>query len=188
LRGWNWGKGEFGKAELTFNVQNRPAFELPYTEIQNTNLAGKNEVAVEFLLPNENDTGTNSHTGAARGKGKKAGAGKDQLVEMRFYIPGVATKKDTLEDGAQSDEGDDEEQNAATLFYDTLMDKAEIGEVAGETYATFLDILHLTPRGRFDLDMFETPLECVVRHMTTSFSMTLSRSSWSFQNPMISIS
>lgn len=157
LRGWNWGKGEFGKAELTFNVQNRPAFELPYTEIQNTNLAGKNEVAVEFLLPaDKNDTGTNGHLGGARGKGKKAGAGKDQLVEMRFYIPGLATRKDTLEDGTHSgDEGDDEEQNAANLFYDTLMEKAEIGEVAGETYATFLEVLHLTPRGRFDLDMYE---------------------------------
>lgn len=26
------------------------------------------------------------------------------------------------------------------------MEKAEIGEVAGDTFATFLDILHLTPR------------------------------------------
>lgn len=148
LRGWNWGKGEFGKAELTFNVQNRPAFEIPYTEILNTNLAGKNEVAVEFSLPaNGDDTGTNGHLGGARGRGKKAGAGKDQLVEMRFYIPGVTTKKEAMEDGeAGSDADNDEEQNAANLFYDTLMDKAEIGEVAGDTYATFLDVLHLTPR------------------------------------------
>lgn len=146
LRGWNWGKGEFGKSELAFNVQNRPAFEIPYTEISNTNLAGKNEVAVEFSLPaNSDETGTNGHLGGARGKGRKAGAGKDQLVEMRFYIPGVATKKDTAENGEGSD-ADGEEQNAANLFYDTLMDKAEIGEVAGDTYATFLDVLHLTPR------------------------------------------
>merc|ERR1711939_641898 len=82
LRGWNWGKGEFGKAELQFNVQNRPAFEIPYSEISNTNLAGKNEVAVGFALP-------------------------------------------------------------------------AIGEVAGDTFATFLDVLHLTPRGRFDIDMYE---------------------------------
>jgi hypothetical protein len=37
LRGWNWGKADFGKAELTFNVANRPAFEVPYTEVSNTN-------------------------------------------------------------------------------------------------------------------------------------------------------
>lgn len=148
MRGWNWGKAEFGKAELAFNVQNRPAFEIPYSEISNTNLAGKNEVAVEFSLPGGGDeTGTNGGLGGARGKGKKAGAGKDQLVEMRFYIPGVTTKKETMEGGeAKSDAEDEEEQNAANLFYDTLMEKAEIGEVAGDTYATFLDVLHLTPR------------------------------------------
>ncbi|KIM95111.1 hypothetical protein OIDMADRAFT_149235 [Oidiodendron maius Zn] len=157
LRGWNWGKGEFGKAELAFNVQNRPAFEIPYSEISNTNLAGKNEVAVEFSLPaNGDDTGTNGALGGARGKGKKAGAGKDQLVEMRFYIPGVTTKKEALEgEDAASDAEPEEEQNAANLFYDTLMEKAEIGEVAGDTFATFLDVLHLTPRGRFDIDMYE---------------------------------
>ncbi|KAI9839141.1 MAG: FACT complex subunit [Sarea resinae] len=159
LRGWNWGKGEFGKAELAFNVQNRPAFEIPYSEISNTNLAGKNEVAVEFSLPaGGDDSGTNGHLGGARSKGKKAGGGRDQLVEMRFYIPGTATKKETDEEGEEK-EGDGEEaeeQNAANVFYETLMDKAEIGEVAGDTFATFLDILHLTPRGRFDIDMYES--------------------------------
>lgn len=158
LRGWNWGKGEFGKAELAFNVQNRPAFEIPYSEISNTNLAGKNEVAVEFSLPADgNETGTNGHLGGARSRGRKAGAAKDQLVEMRFYIPGTVTKKEKDEDGEdKSVDGEEvEEQNAASLFYDTLMDKAEIGEVAGDTFATFLDVLHLTPRGRFDIDMYE---------------------------------
>ena len=81
-------------------MQNRPAFEIPYSEISNTNLAGKNEVAVEFSLPvNGDDTGTNGALGGARGKGKKAGAGKDQLVEMRFYIPGVAMKKEVFGGG-----------------------------------------------------------------------------------------
>ncbi|MBE3043384.1 hypothetical protein IMZ48_12600, partial [Candidatus Bathyarchaeota archaeon] len=55
LRGWNWGKAEFAKAELTFNVQNRPSFELPYQEISNTNLAGRNEVSLEFALPSAED-------------------------------------------------------------------------------------------------------------------------------------
>ncbi|KAH8595950.1 FACT complex subunit pob-3 [Bisporella sp. PMI_857] len=167
LRGWNWGKGEFGKAELAFNVQNRPAFEIPYSEISNTNLAGKNEVAIEFALPaNGEDTGTNGSLGGARAKGKKAGAGKDQLVEMRFYIPGLSTTKVTVDEVDQEAASDSEgnkpkkekvvEENAANIFYDTLMEKAEIGEVAGDTLATFLDVLHLTPRGRFDIDMYET--------------------------------
>ena len=149
LRGWNWGKAEFGKAELAFNVQNRPAFEIPYSEISNTNLAGKNEVSIEFSIPADgNETGTNGHLGGARAKGRKTGGARDQLTEMRFYIPGTTTKrvKDENGDDMSVDGEDAEEQNAANLFYDTLMDKAEIGEVAGDTYATFLDILHLTPR------------------------------------------
>lgn len=174
LRGWNWGKAEFTKAELTFNVQNRPAFEIPYTEISNTNLAGKNEVAVEFALPTDSQqtNGVNGRLdGSTKNRGRKAAAGPDELVEMRFYIPGTALKKET---GEEEEEG--EEQNAANLFYETLMDKAEIGDVAGDTFATFLDVLHLTPRyaqffssrnmglgqltsahrGRFDIDMYES--------------------------------
>ncbi|KFH42425.1 FACT complex subunit-like protein [Hapsidospora chrysogenum ATCC 11550] len=157
LRGWNWGKAEFSKAELTFNVQNRPAFEVPYSEIGNTNLAGRNEIAVELALPPKaDDTGTNGHLGGARGKGKKAGAGKDQLVEMRLYIPGMATTKKEADGDDASDAGEEPEKSAATLFYDTLMDKAEIGDTAGDAIATFLDVLHLTPRGRFDIDMYES--------------------------------
>lgn len=148
LRGWNWGKTEFSKAELVFNVQNKPAFEIPYTEISNTNLAGRNEVSVEFTPSNEGDTGTNGHLGGARGRGKKSGAGKDQLVEMRFYIPGTTTRKETEGEEAGSD-AEQEEKNAATLFYETLMDKAEIGETAGDAIATFLEVLHLTPRYDF---------------------------------------
>ncbi|KAH8170736.1 structure-specific recognition protein (SSRP1) domain-containing protein [Sarocladium implicatum] len=155
LRGWNWGKADFTKNELTFSVQNKAAFELPYSEIGNTNLAGRNEVAVEMALPQDSsDTGTNGSLGGARGKGKKAGAGRDQLVEMRFYVPGVATVKEGGDDDGSDGPGE-EEKNAATLFYETLIEKAEIGEMAGDTIATFLEVLHLTPRGRFDIDMYE---------------------------------
>lgn len=162
LRGWNWGKAEFGKAELAFNVQNRPAFEIPYSEISNTNLAGRNEVAVEFALPTDaTANGTNGQSeGSTRNRGRKAGAGRDELVEMRFYIPGTAVKNEKAEQEGENGEKEEEEeeeekegegeeqeeQNAANLFYETLMDKAEIGDVAGDTFATFLDVLHLTPR------------------------------------------
>lgn len=66
---------------------------------------------------------------------------------MRFYIPGTA-KRDVDEDvdGSVNGDNEQEEENAANLFYNTLMDKAEIGDVAGDTFATFLDVLHLTPR------------------------------------------
>ena len=143
-----------------FSVQNRPAFEIPYSEISNANLAGKTELAVEFSLGGDKDeSGTNGALGGARAKGRKAAAGKDQLQEIRFFIPGVATtsKKEKVkhengekgsdeEEEGEEEEEEEEQQNAANVFYDTLMEKAEIGEVAGDTVATFLDVLHLTPR------------------------------------------
>jgi structure-specific recognition protein 1 len=64
---------------------------------------------------------------------------------MRFYIPGVTTRKEA-EGGDAGSDADEEEKSAVTLFYDTLIEKAEIGETAGDTIATFLDVLHLTPR------------------------------------------
>lgn len=64
---------------------------------------------------------------------------------MRFYIPGTTTRKETEGEEAGSD-AEEEEKNAATLFYETLIDKAEIGETAGDAIATFLEVLHLTPR------------------------------------------
>lgn len=209
LKGWNWGKAEFGKAELAFNVQNRPAFEIPYSEISNTNLAGKNEVAVDLSLPaGGDDPGTNGHLGGARRRGRKSGAGKDQLVELRFYIPGTTTKKEVDEDGEDKSANgseDEEQQNAANLFYETLMDKAEIGEVAGDTFATFLDVLHLTPRSVMTLHMVDinrtddqtegalvstctkTLSDYAARLTTTKFPTTTSRSSCFCRNQTISI-
>ncbi|KAL2867137.1 FACT complex subunit POB3 [Aspergillus lucknowensis] len=163
LRGWNWGKAEFTKAELAFNVQNRPAFEIPYSEISNTNLAGKNEVAVELSLSADANDANSKPAGSTKNRGKKAAAGPDELVELRFYIPGTAvkTEKSIKEENTDEENGEEgveegEEQNAANLFYEILMEKAEIGDVAGDTFATFLDVLHLTPRGRFDIDMYES--------------------------------
>ncbi|CAK7269324.1 FACT complex subunit [Sporothrix epigloea] len=155
VRGWNWGKAEFSKAELIFNVQNRPSFEIPYSEIANTNLAGRNEISVDFSV---NEDGKANGTSKGPAKGLKAAAGKDQLMEMRFYIPGTTTKKEADADGdGGSDAGDaEEEQSAVNLFYTTLMERAEIGETAGDTIASFPDVLHLTPRGRFDIDMYDS--------------------------------
>lgn len=160
VRGWNWGKAEFSKSELIFNVQNRPSFEIPYSEIANTNLAGRNEISVDFSV---NEDAKANGNGAGNGnkpvKGLKAAAGKDQLMEMRFYIPGTTTTKKEADgegDAASNASDAEEEKNAVTLFYESLIEKAEIGESAGDTIATFLDILHLTPRGRFDIDMYDS--------------------------------
>ncbi|CAK9435637.1 uncharacterized protein LODBEIA_P03640 [Lodderomyces beijingensis] len=145
LRGWNWGKTDLARNELIFNVNNKPAFEIPYDNISNSNLTGKNEVAVEFNLDGNNN---------------KLG---DEVVEMRFYVPGTTVEQETKtiknEDGELQEVIDinaDSEQNAAQAFYEQLKDKADIGQIAGEAIVSFSDALFLTPRGRYDIDMYST--------------------------------
>lgn len=147
--------------------------------------------------------GVNGHKGGgtAKNKGRKAAAGRDELVEMRFYIPGTVVKNEKNgdeENESNEDAEDVEEQNAANLFYETLIDKAEIGEVAGDTFATFLDVLHLTPRYRkFTVITHDrtnsiagdvstsictkAPFAYVAKHTTTRFSISPSRNSSSSQ-------
>lgn len=125
---------------------------------------------------------------------------------MRFYIPGTVLKtdpdkgeaEDEKVEGEEEGEGEEpaEEQNAANLFYDTLLDKAEIGEIAGDTFATFLDVLHLTPRSAStvrtvrlssdadvsaEVDSMSTctkaPSDCAARRTITRFSIKPSKNS-----------
>ncbi|KAK9355103.1 hypothetical protein V1505DRAFT_414769 [Lipomyces doorenjongii] len=137
IKGWNWGKTEFERSELVFNVSNRPAFEVPYAQVNNSNLVGKSEVAIELSV---------DHDVAIRGP---AGV-RDELVEMRFYVPGTVPKNEDEDE----DQSDIEEQNAASAFYETIKERADIGQVAGETIVSFSDIMFLTPRGRYDIDMY----------------------------------
>lgn len=131
IKGWNWGKAEFERSELIFSVSDRPAFEIPFAQITNSNLVGKSEVALELSA---------EHELALRGP---SGV-RDELVEMRFYIPGTVAKNEENSDG--DDEEEEEEMNAATAFYETMKERADIGQVAGETIVSFSDIMFLTPR------------------------------------------
>lgn len=147
LRGWNWGKTDFSRNELLFEVNNKPAFEIPYKEISNSNLTGKNEVALEFNLD---------------GEASRAG---DEVVEMRFYVPGTVenevkeeVKEEETENGEKTEPKEPEEISKASIFYEQLKDRADIGQVAGEAIVSFSDVLFLTPRGRYDIDMYPTSL------------------------------
>ena len=111
LRGWNWGKAKFEGNELVFQVGSRAGFEVPLTRVSNTNLVGKNEVAVEFNMGKD---------GAGGEKDEVRG---DELVEMRFYVPGMKDKdKDAsdVENGDDEGEEGEEETTAASVRPPTL--------------------------------------------------------------------
>ena len=119
-------------------MSNKTAFELPLQKVINSNIASKTEVSLEFALSN----------------GKPSKSAGDELVEVRFYVPGTHTK-DAGSD-AENEEGnaDEEETSAAQAFHEAVKEKAELGEVTGDVIINFEEVLVLTPRGRYDVDMF----------------------------------
>ncbi|CAG7852198.1 FACT complex subunit pob3 AltName: Full=Facilitates chromatin transcription complex subunit pob3 [Serendipita indica DSM 11827] len=129
-RGWNWGSTDFRGQDLVFLIGNKPAFDIPLPTVANSNIAGKTEVSLEFIQPDVKRSAKNA---------------PDELMELRMYIPGTQQKDD-------GDEGD--EQSAAQVFHETIKEKADIGQVTGESIVVFHEVLVTTPRGRYDIHMF----------------------------------
>lgn len=145
LRGptrWSAGSHFYSGQDLAFLVSNKTAFELPLKQVANSNIAGRTEVSLEFVP-------------SSSGGKKVSRNAPDEMVEIRFYVPGTHAKPRESEAGSQkSDDEDGEEVSAAQAFHDAIKDKAEIGQVSGDLVLSFEEVLVLTPRGRYDVDMF----------------------------------
>ena len=78
------------------------------------------------------------------------------MVEIRFYVPGTQTKSRGSDAGSQKSdvEEDGEEISAAQAFHDLVKEKAELGQVSGDIILSFDEVNVLTPRGRYDVDMY----------------------------------
>ncbi|KAI0923183.1 hypothetical protein AcV7_005766 [Taiwanofungus camphoratus] len=140
FKGWNWGVTDFQGQDLAFLVSNKTAFELPLANVANSNIAGRTEVSLEFANPSNKKPSRNA---------------PDEMVEIRFYVPGTHTRSARGSDaGSQKSDDEEEEISAAQAFHDAVKDKAEIGQVAGDIILSFEEVLVLTPRGRYDVDMF----------------------------------
>ena len=129
-------------------ISDRTAFELPLRYVANSNIAGKTEVSLEF-----------SNVLSKAANGSKSAAVKhmgDELTEIRFYVPGTSSKLKGSDAGSQKSDNEDEgeEMSAAQVFHDLVKEKAEIGQVMGDLILSFEEVLVLTPRGRYDMDMF----------------------------------
>ncbi|KAG6878509.1 hypothetical protein C0993_005439 [Termitomyces sp. T159_Od127] len=141
LKGWNWGTTDFQGNNLAFLVSDKTAFELPLSQVHNSNMAGRNEVSLEF----------SSLSSSSKTPAKGAG---DEMVEIRFYVPGTQTKLKDSGSDAEGDEEDEDEISAAQVFHDMIKDKAVIGQEPGDLILSFEEVLVLTPRGRYDMDMY----------------------------------
>lgn len=126
--------------DLAFLISNKIAFELPLQNVANSNIAGRTEVSLEF--PVAADKKASRHA-------------PDELTEIRFYVPGTHTRSARGSDaGSQKSDDEGEEISAAQAFHDAIKEKADIGQVAGDVILSFEEVLVLTPRGRYDVDMF----------------------------------
>lgn len=152
-RGWNWGKAEIEDADVRFYVKDKLAFEMPVASIANSNIAGKTEVSMEFVHAENQQPDANTGASTANGSAAKSKKGRpDQLVEMRLHVPGTAEG-----DAGSGDEKEgEEEETAANAFHNAIKRKADIGQSAGDGIIVFKEVLVLTPRGRYDVDMFPT--------------------------------
>ncbi len=82
------------------------------------------------------------------------------MSKIRFHVPGTINKVKASSSDASSQKSDNEEEeeeiNAAQVFHDTVKDRAKLGQVLGDLILSFEEVLVLTPRGRYDMDMFPT--------------------------------
>ncbi|OLY83941.1 FACT complex subunit POB3 [Smittium mucronatum] len=145
VKGWNWGKTDFEGTNLTFKVDNKPMFDIPMEAVTNSNLAGKNEVSLEIKGADRVQAGT------------KRKLHVDELVEIRFYVPGTAPvdPDQPANDGSDGENEGSTGTSAAQVFYETVKSKADIGQIIGSSIVTFNEVLCLTPRGRYTIDMFK---------------------------------
>ncbi|KAI8071472.1 hypothetical protein BC940DRAFT_253091 [Gongronella butleri] len=139
LKGWNWGNVDFQGSELVFNVGSKTLLELPLASAIGASKAGKNEVSVNFVDPGQ--------PGPEGVDPKQV----DELMDVTFYIPGTVTKDADDENDADAEE----EVNADVVFYDTVKSKLELSQLTTENIVQFPEVLCITPRGRYNIDMYQ---------------------------------
>lgn len=125
---------------MNFTVGNKLMFELPLAKAIATNKPGKNEVAINFVDPGQP---------APEGINPKE---MDELMDCTFYVPGTVSKETGDDENSIEDE---EEVNADMVFYETVKSKLEFSQMTTENIVQFQEILSLTPRGRYNIDMYQ---------------------------------
>jgi hypothetical protein len=163
--------------DLAFLVSAKPSFTIPLNLLSNTVLASKTEVVLD-LNPNTASVVAMSKADEAAedaiARKKRMRTLPDQVVEMRFFIPGsakskglkkkerkVKAKKEEGEDAEMKDgeekssddesedEDDEEGESAAQAFFEALKERSDMGQEVREALGTISDVLCMTPRGRF---------------------------------------
>lgn len=142
LSGHNWGKVDVDGASAVFRVGGKPAFVMPLPDVAQVQ-QGRDEVILQFPV---DDTAAFER--------------EDTLVEVSFHIPKDCP--DFRPDGADgATDGDVPTANASKAFFDLVSKFTDAGAAAGDAIVTFDSIGVLVPRGRFDVELYQSSLKLV---------------------------
>lgn len=137
FKGLNFGKLNLDpeSPQLTLAHKDRPLFSLPYERINNSTF-NKQDIIIET---------TNQDLG-----------NEDAMCEIRLHIE--EPKEDKEAEGEQMEvEGEPArtKENPAEQIYKHIVERAKIGEFAGESIATLLDVNLAVPRGKYTIDFYQ---------------------------------
>jgi len=81
------------------------------------------------------------------------------MVEIQFFMPGQSSRMRRSDAGSNKSDAEDDDVDdvsAAQGFHEVIKEKAELGHVSGDVILTLEEVLVLTPRCRYDVDMFQS--------------------------------
>jgi len=125
-KGLNWGEYELQGPVFTFSIDGKQVFDLPVSEVSNAVMQPTNKN--EVALEFHQDSTLEDED--------------ESLVDIRFFIPNRST-----EDGGKT---------SAQIFHKNLLDVVDVSATTGKGIASLTKIAILTPRGRYDIEMFPT--------------------------------
>eukprot|EP00029_Vermamoeba_vermiformis_P014822 TRINITY_DN993_c0_g1_i1.p1 TRINITY_DN993_c0_g1~~TRINITY_DN993_c0_g1_i1.p1 ORF type:complete len:596 (-),score=209.48 TRINITY_DN993_c0_g1_i1:85-1764(-) len=135
-KGSNAGRLKMEGRVLTFFVDDKRAFEVPLNEVAQSSVPAKNEVQIEF---HHDDTAADD---------------AESLVEMRLFVPNV--KENTNGEAPEGEEAAADEKTQAEIIASTIATRADVVPATGKGILTFEELTVLTPRGRYDVELFPT--------------------------------
>jgi structure-specific recognition protein 1 len=137
--GRNWGQVQVDQAgAITFDVENKRAFEISAKDVSGVQMPSKHEVMVEFHM---DDAVMN--------------ASKDAMVEMSFYVP--PSNKTWGVEGWGEDDHDPDDTGAKRLS-DRLMEICAVDTATGDAIAEFDSVSLVAPRGKVGIELYANHL------------------------------
>jgi structure-specific recognition protein 1 len=139
-KGMNWGSVEFVGSTMHFNFDGKRVFEIPLAEVAQSSVPNRNELLMEF---HHDDTITEDSA---------------SLIEMRFHVPNVKKDKDDQKMSVNGTPAHEEVSQAEQML-EQILSKADVVSATGKGILTFEAMPVLTPRGRYDIELFPSFLK-----------------------------